>query len=117
MRLAFRIGHPGGAPDRGWERVGAPIPSRGDVIQGSDWSTDDGGMARVPNAPRPPLIRPWLRRFSAVWLLNALIVAAAAVLYVLHASSLGAITGPHIPVWALIVMFVAGERAVVHLHF
>ena len=79
--------------------------------------SDDGVMARVPTAPRPPLIRPWLRNFGAVWLLNALIAAAAALLYVLHAQDLGPIAEPHLPVWALIVAFIAGERAVVHLHF
>ena len=74
-------------------------------------------MARVPTAPRPPSIRPWLRKFGAVWLLNALIATAAALLYVLHARDLGPIAEPHLPVWVLIVAFVAGERAVVHLHF
>src|SRR3954471_4365954 len=74
-------------------------------------------MARVQTAPRPPLIRPWLRKFSAVWALNAFIAAAAALLYVLHARDLGPIAEPHLPVWALILAFIAGERAVVHLPF
>ncbi len=56
-------------------------------------------------------------RLSPVWLLNLAIAGGAALLYALHARHLGPIADPHIPVWALAIAFVAGERAVVHLHF
>ena len=56
-------------------------------------------------------------RLSPVWLLNVAIAGGAALLYALHARHLGPIADPHIPVWALAIAFVAGERAVVHLHF
>src|SRR3954447_3583990 len=58
-----------------------------------------------------------LRSLNAVWLLNAAIAVAAGLLYGLHAWQLGPVAHPHLPLWALVIAFVAGERAVVHLHF
>src|SRR5436190_4320094 len=58
-----------------------------------------------------------LRALSSVWLLNAVIALAAGLLYGLSAWRLGPIAHPHLPIWALVIAFVAGERAVVHLHF
>jgi diguanylate cyclase (GGDEF)-like protein len=58
-----------------------------------------------------------VRALSAVWLLNAVIAVAAGLLYGLSAWRLGPVAHPHLPIWALVIAFVAGERAVVHLHF
>src|SRR3954466_11142963 len=74
-------------------------------------------MARASTAPGLARLRPWFRTPGAVWLLNATIAVAGGLLWALHAWNLGPVADPHIPVWALIIAFVAAERAVVHLHF
>jgi diguanylate cyclase (GGDEF)-like protein len=67
-----------------------------------------------------PLGRSFRRQIAAVnpvWVLNIAMAVATALLYVFSAHSLGPLTEPHLPWWALALGFAAGERAVVHLHF
>src|SRR4051794_24245998 len=58
-----------------------------------------------------------LRSLNAVWLLNAAIAVAAGLLYGVHAWQLGPVAHPHLPLWALVIAFVAGERWVAQLNF
>src|SRR5436190_23521631 len=66
---------------------------------------------------RPSRLIPRARRDVDVWFLNGAIIAAAVVLFLLEVQHYDPIADPHIPWWALALMFAIGERCVVHVHF
>jgi diguanylate cyclase (GGDEF)-like protein len=62
-----------------------------------------------------PLTR--VRQLHPVWVLNALVLAVAGVLYFGPVQGLPAPTSLHLPWWLLALAFAAAERCVVHMHF